>query len=424
MIDRSTDPRRQEELKNIILKLHEGVEFEVVKEEFEKKFGSVSATEIANIERALVEDGMPVENIQLLCDVHAAVFRGSIEEIHSYIDEGEDDGDLDRESGYPLNHPVSVLKRENRAIEELIDEEILPLSATYAEEGGSDLREELKEAVDELAKIDSHYARKENLIFPIMERNGITAPPQVMWGVDDEIRAKLKNISELLSKDGEDPEEIHELIEAAIEQLEDMIFKEEEILLPMVADVFTAEDWEKVSAGSADFGFMFTRPMKPWKALKINEAPDEDLTAEDASTDGADDSDGAILFDAGSLTPTEINSILNTVPFDMTFVDADDRVKYFTQGAERIFARSKTVIGREVSMCHPPKSVHLVEKIVDDFKTGKKDSEEFWIQSGDMFIHIRYFAIRDKAGIYLGTLEVSQNIKPLRDLEGEKRLMS
>jgi len=136
------------------------------------------------------------------------------------------------------------------------------------------------------------------------------------------------------------------------------------------------------------------------------------------------DSQTKIKFDAGSLTSEEVNSILNTVPLDMTFVDADNRVKYFTQGKERVFERPLTIIGRQVKMCHPPKSVHVVEQIVSDFREGKKDNEDFWIKMGDMFVYIRYFAVRSKKGEYLGTLEVTQNIKPITELEGEKRLMS
>jgi DUF438 domain-containing protein len=136
------------------------------------------------------------------------------------------------------------------------------------------------------------------------------------------------------------------------------------------------------------------------------------------------DAQTVIPFDAGSLTSLEVNAILNTIPLDMTFVDANDRVKYFTQGKERIFDRPITIIGREVKHCHPPKSVHIVEKIVEDLKSGAKDNEDFWIRMGEQFVYIRYFAVRSKTGEFLGTLEITQNIKPITELEGEKRLMS
>jgi len=134
--------------------------------------------------------------------------------------------------------------------------------------------------------------------------------------------------------------------------------------------------------------------------------------------------EGYIEFDAGFMTPEEINAILNTVPYDMTFVDKDGAVKYFTMGKDRIFPRPRTVIGRQVKNCHPPASVHVVEKIVEDFKSGKKDHEDFWIHMGPRYVLIRYYAVRNSKGEYLGTLEVTQDIRPIQEITGEKRLVS
>ena len=445
---------RKEELKRIILKLHDGEEFDVVKEEFDEKFGSVSAMEIADMERSLVKEGMPIENIQLLCDVHAAVLGTSVEEIHAenYLDRGFEEEELDDE-GYPLNHPVSIFKRENRYVEDLVEEELLPALEVYVvgDKAESD-KKKLVHALKKLSFIDKHYARKEYLIFPVMENNGITAPPQVMWGVDDEIRGKLKNALALLEAEQVDEMEVDELVKNVSDQIIDMIFKEEAILLPMIADFFTDEEWEKAAQSADDFGYMIRPPKTAWKAPvtatttvsvsgdassskdSLAAAKDEDNVdkkIENNENQGEDYMEGhekfvngRVLFDAGSLSPDEVNAILNTVPFDMTFVGADDKVKYFTQGKERIFERPKTVIGREVKNCHPPKSVHVVEEIVESFRSGEKDEESFWIQKGDMFVLIAYYAVRNREGEFLGTLEVSQDIKPLRDLEGERRLMS
>jgi len=132
----------------------------------------------------------------------------------------------------------------------------------------------------------------------------------------------------------------------------------------------------------------------------------------------------AIQFGAGSLSQTEVNALLNTLPLDMTFVDKEGNVKYFSQGKERIFDRPSTIIGRHVSMCHPPSSVHVVEEIIECFESGRKDNEDFWIRMKDMFVYIRYFAVRDPSGDFLGTLEITQNIKPITELQGEKRLVS
>jgi DUF438 domain-containing protein len=133
---------------------------------------------------------------------------------------------------------------------------------------------------------------------------------------------------------------------------------------------------------------------------------------------------GSIQLPSGSFNAREIMAILNKVPVDMTFVDKDDKVKYFTQGSERIFARSRSIINRDVRLCHPPGSVHIIEKILDDFKSGRASHAPFWIQMQGKFIHIQYFALRDENGEYLGTLEVSQDLSDLRKLEGEKRILS
>lgn len=398
---------RQEKLKAIIKKLHEGEDFEVVKAEFEREFGSVHVSEITEMEQGLINEGMPPEEIQRLCDVHASVFKGSIEEIHK-----------DEKGFYPFpeGHPAHTFIIENEAVEKFISDELVQLAGEYEQTGDQNLRKALKKVMEKLLTIDKHYSRKEMLVFPFMEKYDITAPPQVMWGVDDEIRGKIKNTIKMLSDDNTSPEDTVNAIRDAVEQLIEMIFKEEQIMIPMVMDVFKDDDWKAIEEGSHEIGFSFVDDVKRW-----NPGQDEVLSLKTKRSSGDDQS---VLFDAGTLMPEEINAILNTLPFDMTFVDADNRVKYFTQGKERIFDRPKTILGREVKNCHPPKSVHVVEEIVKQLMSGEKDHEDFWIKMGEMFVYIRYFAVRNKEGKYLGTLEITQNIKPIMELEGEKRLMS
>lgn len=130
-----------------------------------------------------------------------------------------------------------------------------------------------------------------------------------------------------------------------------------------------------------------------------------------------------ITLETGSFTIKELESLLNTLPVDITFVDRDDSVKYFSQTKDRIFIRTKAVIGRKVQQCHPQKSLHVVNQIIEDFRSGKRDSAEFWINLNNRLIYIRYFAVRDKDGSYLGTLEVTQDITDIKKIEGEKRLL-
>jgi hypothetical protein len=389
---------RQNKLKELILKLHDGEDFDKVKAEFEDHFSDVTATEITQMETALVMDGMPVEHIQKLCDVHAAVFRGTIEEIHQVRKDEDMPG-----------HPVHTLKLENEATQKFLGENVYPL----LEDLDEDKLTQLKEAFIKLKGIDKHYARKENLIFPYMESAGITAPPKVMWGVDDEIRANIKSTINLINSNAS-LEEIYETAKDAVHGITEMIYKENSILIPMVLDELSDDQWQQVLDSSDEFGYFLITPDNQWNSA----------TKETSKESISKNVDGMVQFDAGALTPEQINSLLNTLPLDMTFVDAEGKVRYFSQGKERIFARPKTIIGREVSNCHPPASVHVVEQIVEDLESGKKDNEDFWIQMGDQFVYIRYFAVRNNEGKFLGVLEVTQNIKPIQGITGEKRLMS
>lgn len=128
-------------------------------------------------------------------------------------------------------------------------------------------------------------------------------------------------------------------------------------------------------------------------------------------------------FENGSLSKIEVEGILDALPIDLSFVDKSDRVKYFNKAEKRIFVRTKSVIGRKVELCHPQKSVHVVTKIIEAFKAGKKDVAEFWINMGGRLVHIRYFAVRDQNKKYLGTLEVTQDLTDIKKIEGEKRLL-
>lgn len=252
-----------------------------------------------------------------------------------------------------------------------------------------------------------------------MEKYQITAPPKVMWGVDDEIRDAIKDVKALLTDySSVNKEQLSDKAEETVVRVKEMIFKEENILFPMVLETLSEDEWLIIEEGSSEIGYCLLENVVKWKPVKINVEKKAEKEGEEPSNNGY------IKFDAGIMSPDEINAVLNTLPLDMTFVDKDGIVKYFTQGKERIFARTKAIIGREVKNCHPPASVHIVEKIVEDLSSGKKDHEDFWIRMGDKFVYIRYFAVRNTKGEYLGTIEVTQDIKPIQDITGEKRLAS
>ncbi len=397
---------RRKVLKELIGELHRGKSVAEVKAKFEETFQGVSALEISEAEQALIAEGMPVAEIQKLCDVHAAVFKGSVAEIHRPQKPEETPG-----------HPVHTFKLENRELEKLIQERIKPHLEAFQKNDSKENQNILLEDIGLLRQINKHYSRKENLVFPFMEKYGITAPPKVMWGVDDEIRAAVKAAGNLITSYDGSKEQVEQKITAAVNKVTEMIFKEENILFPMILETFSEDEWAKIAAESGEIGYCLTQPQELWKPVNEN-------VEQKVQTEGQKPSDGYLRFESGVLTPEEIGQMLNTLPVDLTFVDKDGIVKYFSQGKERIFPRTKTVIGRNVRNCHPPASVHIVEKILEDFQAGRKDHEDFWIKMGPRYVYIRYFAVRNEQGEYLGTMEVTQDIQPIRELSGEKRLLS
>ncbi len=419
--------RTQEVLKEIILQLHEGKDVKSVKEQFSNLIEGVSANEISAMEAALIKEGMAVEEIQRLCDVHAEVFKGSIEEIHKVLKEEEKEG-----------HPVKVLKEENIAIEKLINNSILIKNEKLIEFDNEkninqvnleidNIKLQLLEDINLLLDVDKHYSRKENILFPYMEKYGIDVPPKVMWGVDDEIRREIKDIKFMLKGEEVSTSQLSENINNTSKKIIEMIFKEENIMLPMLLDTLTEDEWIKIAEDSDEIGYCIVSPDKKWvpernsRILLDNNIAGQPQKAEKQFHDIGN---GYVNLDTGMLKVQELKNILNILPFDITFIDKDDIVRYFSQSEERIFPRTKSVIGRSVQNCHPPASVHVVDKILNDFKSGAKNSEDFWINLKGMLVYIRYFAVRSELGEYLGTLEVTQNIKPIQQLTGEKRLMS
>ncbi|HEY9062962.1 MAG TPA: DUF438 domain-containing protein [Pseudobacteroides sp.] len=398
---------RQKVLKELILELHSGKSVEDIKPRFEELIQGISPTEISEMEQGLIMEGMPVEEIQRLCDVHAAVFKGSIEEIHRPQKPEEIPG-----------HPVHTFRLENREIERLINEKINPNLEAFKSTGSSEKLKELNGDFNRLWEIDKHYLRKENLLFPYMEKYGITAPPKVMWGVDDEIRALIKETKVLISKYNDNPGQVANKASEAVNKVSDMIFKEENILFPMVLETLSEDEWQKIAGESDELGYCLIEPEAHWKPAKVN--------IEEKGQEKGDipSNNGYIKFETGILSPEELNAMLNTLPIDISFVDKDGAVKYFSQAKERIFPRTKAIIGRQVQNCHPPASVHIVEKIIEDLKSGRKDHEDFWINMRGQFVYIRYFAVRNEKNEFLGTLEVTQNIKPIKEITGEKRLVS
>ncbi|WP_428910503.1 DUF438 domain-containing protein [Niallia sp. Krafla_26] len=402
-----TKSERQQMLKEIIKELHAGKDVDEVKAKFEEAVGDVTVAEISQMEHDLmIEEGIPVEEVQRLCSVHTAIFKGSIEEIHRSEKPEDQPG-----------HPIHTWKMENKEIDMLVNFKMDLHLDHFLKDDSDENRFKLIEDLNLLMDVDKHYSRKENLLFPYLEKYGIDGPTKVMWGVDDAIRLAIKEAKAFLVEYGGNKSDIRSSVKFVIKEVTEMIFKEENILFPMALDTLTEDEWVKIAAESEEIGYCLTAPTEKWKPerhpLEIEEEKEE-IKPED----------GFIRFETGILSLKQLETIMNHLPVDLTFIDENDVVRYFSHGPERIFARTKAVIGRTVQNCHPPQSVHVVEKLLKDFKAGVKDVEDFWIPVKDMFVYIRYFAIRDEKGNYMGTLEFTQNVKGILELEGQKRILS
>lgn len=396
---------RIEALKHIILDLHRGAAPHEVKARLKALVRETDAIEIAAMEQSLIAEGMPVEEIRAMCNLHAEMF----EEVMAEPALPE----------IPPGHPVDTFRRENAAIGRAVAMMRAAMTEVRAGAEGDVLTEAVgrwRQAANDLADVEKHYARKENLLFSKLERYGITGPSKVMWAKDDDIRALVKLLDRRLAEPELTPERLKEIADTAGDpaaaEIDGMIFKEENILLPMALETLTEEDWGAVWQDSPDYGWCLVEPRPGYEPPQPIGPPPVAEVAQDR----------ALRFPTGNLTLEQLEGMFRALPVDLTFIDADDRVRYFSEG-ERIFTRSKAILGRKVQNCHPPKSVHMVEQIVSDFRAGRQDKAEFWIELHGKFIHIRYFAVRGAGGEYLGTLEVTQDLAPLRALSGERRLL-
>lgn len=397
---------RKDRLKELILRLHHGESADVVRLQLIESLKNIPYGEVVEVEQELMQEGLPESEVLKLCDVHGSVLEGNV--------------DLSAAKTVPEGHPVDVFKNENIELKKVAEKtrELLKTMAQIGENEFVQYNYALQGCFNQLMDVDKHYQRKEYLLFPYLEKNEITGPPKVMWGKHDEIREQLKGCNEVLQTPELSKSDLVDSLDLlfypVLQALTDMVQKEEEILFPMSMDVLTTEDWWNIHQQTLEFGFCLYDPKVDWQPEGlVHSKKDTGLTP-----------DGSIQLPSGSFTAKEIMAILNSVPFDMTFVDKNDKVKYFTQGKERIFVRNRSIINRDVRLCHPPGSTHIVEKILEDFKSGKASHAPFWIQMKGKFIKIEYFALRDEKGEYLGTLEVSQDLTENRALEGERRILS
>ena len=430
-------------LKSIIQDLHDGLSPEMAKARFDEAVKDVSPQEIGAMEEELIREGLPVGEIQRLCDLHVSVVQESLERQDLPVPEA--------------GHPVHTYLEEN----EVITQEAGRLGELCSAVGEGDLPDEAwslaaGQILKSLAGVHNHYLRKENELFPVLERHGIKGPSQVMWGVHDEIRSQLKATRAALEAPSpEAPKLGAGLARSVIE----MVYKEKKILLPLALETLSRQEWAEVRRGEDELGYAFFSPPVPFsvgqasapadpedssgpRVVPAARRPGSDLGSGPAAPrQGSgpglvlpiispepvaplpENAEGYLDLGTGRLSLEQVDMMLRHLPVDLSFVDADGFVRYYSETEERLFPRTPGAIGRHVTNCHPPKSVHMVEEILRVFAAGERDVSEFWIEMAGKFIHIRYFAVRNPAGEYLGCLEVSQDVTGIRTLEGERRLL-
>ena len=391
-------------LKEVIKQLHAGVPPEQVKGKFKKLLETTSPEEIAKIEQELVKEGMPREELQRLCDVHLAVFSDQVGK---------------QQFNIPPAHPVSILMEEHKILTQRT-ERLQTLVGMVQDACDvvyvGDVLKEIQQIARMFQEAEKHYVREENVLFPVLEKHGITEPPAIMWMEHNQIREKKKQLSDLAEKWNtitffDFKKRLADTAKPLCSLLPSHFFKENNILFPAALQTVKESEWKDIREEFDEIGYCCFTP------------PQAMTTTRDKAARKEEGAEGLLQFETGALSKEEAEAILDSLPVDISFIDRDNSVRYFNKAEKRIFVRTKAVIGRKVQLCHPEKSVHIVNKIIEAFRKGRKDVAEFWITLNGRLVHIRYFAVRDKNSKYLGTLEVTQDLTDIRKLEGEKRLL-
>ena len=443
---------RIEVLKSILLDLHNGASAESVQELFNEHFAGVSAIEISLMEHELMnsDTGVTFEDVMSLCNVHANLFKGAIQNVEV------------ADTDHP-GHPVQIFKQENLALRAALMR-VRRLLSTYETTEDKELLPEIRKGLQRqlglVGQFDVHYQRKEELMFPIMESYGHDSPPKVMWGVDDQIRDLFQEAKIAAEKLPDTSiQEVKDKFETFAAEFEAMIFKEESILLMILLESFHQDDWLKIAEESDAYGYAIIKPTEKWIPARhsfleeeAGNAADETSKApasREQTSDGRfhqviDTPDGQVTisfkpkekeeqtfnrdsqqpFGHGYLSVAEANLILDHLPMEITFVNKDDVFQYYNDSVpadEMIFKRTPSQIGRNVELCHPPKILDKVRRIFKALREGERDKFEMWFKSESRgkFVHVTYAAVRDEDGEFQGVLEYVQDIQPFRDIDSD-----
>ncbi|KGF09165.1 histidine kinase [Clostridiales bacterium S5-A14a] len=403
--DPSTD--RKEQLKTYLKRLGDGEILEDVRADFVREFGEVEASEIMQAEQELMKEGTPLSEVQRLCDIHSALFHGMTTEEKIANAENEVEASLLRQNAQKeLNksnhstennygnknakaaeleeitgHPIYTFTKENNALAKLL--------INFKEERDESL-------IPKIRELSIHYAKKGDLLYPLLKvKYGISGPSEVMWTVDDEIRNELGS----LVRENNRGEEWNKRLDAVLTRAEEMIYKEQNILFPICAVNFTEEEWHAIYRDAKDYEDCLGVASETWEAA-------ESALGNDVSSI----KDGEVSMPGGHLTIEQLIALLDTIPVEITFVDNDNINRYFNDGP-KVFKRPIMALNRDVFSCHPPKIEPMVRQILDDFRNGIRDFVDVWMEKGGRTMLVKYMAVRDKSGKYLGTLELVQDME-------------
>jgi PAS domain S-box-containing protein len=394
MTDLNTDSSRFEELYDFAHRLIDGESGKFLVEKYHKAIDEVTPYQTMLVFDRLLHNGIPFEKVKSFVGKIINVFYKSL-----------DGQTWEKPSGH---HFLHYLMLENREAERTMNEIKFVTKRIFLGDDAEieNFTNRLVELITSLKAYELHYQKKENILFPYIER---TFPQynclQLMWSFDDDFRKSIRNFEVLLHQKTILKEELNKELGRLFFVVLPVIFREEKIIFPVAYKAIPSGKWDEMMHQSFDIGW--------YVQLPVVDRHKPDITK---------NVDGKIDLETGMLTPEQLTILFSNLPVDITFVDENDEVQFFSESHDRIFARSKSIIGRKVQNCHPQESVHLVNEILNAFRTGKKNHAYFWIQSKGRFIHIRYFALRNEKGDYKGTLEVSQDVTEIRSLQGEKRL--
>lgn len=375
-------------------------DFEKVRADFAKEFEEVDAADIMQAEQQLLQNGIPLEEVQRLCDVHAALFHGKTKEEQIANAEKQSvtalkekrQRSVETYAGIP-GHPICTFVLENKELEKVI-------AQCRAAIGTGKIEDEL---FDQLRQVSVHYAKKGDLLYPHLNvKYKISGPSAVMWTVDDEIRDELASLAKQRTNDSVWTERL----QAVLVRMEEMIYKEQNILFPNCALNFTEEEWMQIYRDSKDYVECLGVENEVWDQAEryLNHMLEDQKRV----------TNDEIMMKGGHMTLEQLEAMLNTIPLELTFVDVDNVNRYFNEGP-KVFKRPGMAIDREVFSCHPPKIEQMVRKIIEDFQNGMRDQVPVWMNKNGRTMLVTYMAVRDRNRQYLGTLEVVQDMEFARE---------